>query len=90
MPLTGLGFVPSVVKRISWRPDPPSVAERLTETVPVFQPAEQAPPLQAIELTGAVPSAVTVNEPGLEVSPALFVAVVLFGSAGSTAAFVKL
>jgi hypothetical protein len=56
----------------------------------VYQPPVQAAPSQAIELTGAVPSAVTVNEAGLEIRPALSWALTSFGSTGSTAEELKL
>ena len=56
----------------------------------MYQPPAQAAPSQAIELAGAVPSAVTVNDVGLELSPALFWAVTLFGSTGSAAEELKL
>ena len=46
-------------------------------------PAEHAAPLHWIEVDGAVESGVTVKETGFELRPALFCAVMLFGSAGS-------
>jgi hypothetical protein len=47
------------------------------------------PPLQSIELTGAAPSGVTVNDVGADASPAAFVAVAFNGSDGSAAPIVK-
>ena len=68
------------------RPEPPSLAESVTETgLEVYQPAEQAAPLHWMLVLGPLPSAVTVNEVALEVRPALFVAVTLLGSLGSLA-----
>ena len=66
-------------------PAPKSLEVRVTETGTAENQALQVPPLQKIELVGAEPSPVTVNEVGLDVRPALFVAVTLFGSAGSAA-----
>ena len=66
------------------RPEPVSFADSVTETgEDVYQPAEQAPPLHWIALAGRLESGVTVNELAFELSPALFCAVTLFGSAGS-------
>ena len=55
----------------------------------LYQPAH-AMPLHEIVEAGAVESAVTVNDVGLETRFALFVAVTLFGSAGSAAPEAKL
>ena len=89
MPLTGLGSEPSVVYLIEATPEPASVAESATVTELVYQPAEQAPALQVTEVAGAVPSAVTVNGVLPLGRPALFVALTLFGSTGSTAEELK-
>ena len=56
----------------------------------MYQPAEQAAPSQAIELAGAEESGVTVNELAFELRPALFCALMSFGSAGSPALVEKL
>ena len=61
------------------------MADRLTETVPVYQLPAHVPPSQRMELTGANESDVTVKLAGLDVIPALFVAVTSFGSVGSVA-----
>ena len=72
-------------------PDCESVAPSVTETGAVlYQPVEHAPPLQLAVVVGAVESAVTVKLVGLDVRFALFVAVTLFGSAGSVAPVAKL
>ncbi len=62
MPLV-VGSEPSVVYVISLTPEPPSLAESVTETgLEVYQPGEHALPLHWMLVLGAVPSAVTVNE----------------------------
>ena len=54
----------------------------------VCQPEQ--PLVQPIEVIGAAPSALTVKELALELSPAPFVALTLLGSLGSTALEPKL
>ena len=55
-------------------PEPePSLEESVTETALAYQP-EQAPPLQEIELVGALESAVTVKGVFEELVPAPLVA----------------
>jgi pantothenate synthetase len=68
---------------IEARPEPASVAESATVTELVYQPAEQAPAPQVIEVEGAVASAVTANELAGEVRPAPFVAVTDWPEPGS-------
>src|SRR5437660_9943927 len=82
-----VGSEPSVVYSVCATPEPASFGVSVIDGTEVCQPAQ--PPVQAIEVIGAAPSAVTVNELGFELSPAPFVAVMLFGSAGSTALPVK-
>src|SRR5438270_602408 len=73
-----VGSVPSVVYLTFASPAPPSVADRVTETGElVYQPLEQPAPLHWIDVLGAVPSAVTVNELAVELRPALLVALTL-------------
>ena len=72
-------------------PDPaPSLAARPTETGLDVCHVAQELPSQEIAVTGAWPSGVTVKPVAGEVSPAPFVAVTSFGSAGSTAEASKL
>ena len=69
------GSLPSSVYRSDARPEPPSLAARVTLTgEDVYQPAEQAAPSHAIELVGAVVSCTSVKEP-LLVRPAPLCAV---------------
>src|SRR6187551_1216391 len=63
-------------------PDPPSLAESVTETGVEVNHGAHEPPLHAIELDGAVESGVTVKLV-VAVRPALLVATTLFGSDGS-------
>src|SRR3954447_9573219 len=65
-------------------PEPlPSSALSVTVVAALCQPPQ--PPLQVAVVVGAIVSAVTVKLVGAEVRPALFVAVTLFGSVGSSA-----
>ena len=89
MPPPAVGSEPSVVKTTWSTPDSPSVAARVTSVAAVCHPV-QGSPSQAIPVTGAVPSRVTVKDVACESSPAPFVAVTSFGSDGSAADASKL
>src|SRR5438445_532913 len=69
----GLVFESEVVFVNLVSAEPESQSEGVSVTVPgAEQRAPQPPPLQAIDVLGAAPSAVTVKELALEASPAPF------------------